>query len=77
VLILLHLYHHHYQQSSFLITCNTTNLTCKSNLAATLGSLFSEGLQIVSTQVCDNCLGIFNHLEFFSLFGLALGHLSF
>ncbi len=70
--ILVHLYHHHhYQQSSF---SSPTILTWKSNLAATLGSLFSEGPQIVSTQIHDNCFWIFKDLEFFSLFGLALEH---
>ncbi len=52
-------------------------LTWKSNLGATLGSLFSEGPQVVSTQIHDNCCRIFKDLEFFSLFGLALGHWTF
>jgi len=30
-------------------------LTWKSNLAATLGSVFSEELQVLSTQIRDNC----------------------
>jgi hypothetical protein len=31
----------------------------------------------VSTQICDKCFWVFKDLEFFSLFGLALGHLTF
>jgi hypothetical protein len=55
----------------FLITFNTPN-PCSNPCSA-----FLELTQVVSTQICDHCFWIFKHLKFFSLFGLAIGHLTF
>jgi hypothetical protein len=42
-----------------------------------LGSPFSEWTQLVPAQICDHCSWILKDLEFFSLFGVVLGHLTF